>query len=60
MADTAKIKKTLVAALKDYFGFKDGEGLQDFRRELMKLTPEDKAWFGEQLETVGYEIIKKT
>ena len=52
-----KIQKSFTAAMRDYFGFREGKTLQDFSQELRALTPQEKDWFKEQLETVGYEIV---
>ncbi len=47
---------TLVAALKDYFGYKEGQNASDFMKELRDLTAEDKIYFRNLLPSVGYEI----
>lgn len=38
------MKRTMSAAtiLKDYFGYKPGEGLTEFQKELKALSPEEK------------------
>lgn len=47
---------TYAAAMKDYFGYRPGEGAAQFMGELKALSNEYKAWFRENLATVGYEI----
>lgn len=50
-------KMSLTAALKDYFGYKEGQNAMGFMQELKALTAEDKAWFRTNLPSVGYEIV---
>jgi len=47
---------TLTAALKDYFGYKQGQNLGEFMLELKALSVEDKAYFKREFVKVGYEI----
>lgn len=47
---------SFVSAMKDYFGLKEGQSLNEFAQELRNLSPADKAWFQTNLATVGYEI----
>ncbi len=44
------------AAMKDYFGFLPGQTLSGFMQELKTLSPEERAWFTQNLATVGYSI----
>jgi hypothetical protein len=53
-------RMTFVVAMKDYFGFKAGQKLGEFAQELTELSPDEKAWFGEQLPLVGYELTGNT
>ena len=50
---------TLVAALKDYFGYQSGKTAGDFLQEIKALSAEDKQEFRRLLPTVGYEIIDR-
>lgn len=50
---------TLVAALKDYFGYLPGSGAAEFLKEIKALTPQDKADFRAMLPSVGYEIVER-
>lgn len=47
---------SLGSALKDYFGYKPGEGASDFMKELKALTPEDRTEFKDLLTKSGYNI----
>jgi len=51
--------KTLafMAAMKDFFGFNNGQTLSQFAAECKALSEEDKAYFKAGLEQNGY-IIK--
>jgi hypothetical protein len=50
-------QKSLLAALREYFGFRPGEGLGDFSKEIKALAPADKAYFEVELGKVGYDIV---
>ncbi len=50
-------KMSFTAAMKDYFGYKEGETAIGFMNELKTLTANDKAWFRANLPNVGYEIV---
>jgi hypothetical protein len=56
---TMAVKKmTFAAAMKDYFGFREGHAtVGGFMAELRALTDEDKAELRKLLPTVGYEIV---
>jgi hypothetical protein len=49
-------KMTFIAAMKDYFGMKQGQSPMDFLKEVKMLTDDDKKWFRENLPSVGYQI----
>lgn len=53
-------KMPFAAAMKDYFSArKKDDGSNDligFMNELKALTDADKAWFRDNLSSVGYEI----
>ena len=55
---TSQIVKKLsfIAACRDYFGFKPGQGLMDFKKEIDELTAKDRADLTAMFKTVGYEI----
>ena len=48
---------TFVAAMRDFFGMKPGETLQEFMQEMKALTQEDREDFRIMLGQVGYTII---
>lgn len=50
-------KTTFMAACKEYFGFKDGQDLAGFMREIKELTPADRTYFTAMFPSVGYEIV---
>lgn len=52
----SKPSMSFVGAMRDFFGFKPGQGLSDFSAELKALGPEDKAYFTAELGKVGYSI----
>jgi len=45
---------SLIAALKDYFGFKPGQTMTEFMAEIRELTQEDRDWFKREFVKVGY------
>ena len=45
-----------MVACKEYFGFKDGQGLPQFMAEIRELTDADKAYFTALFPSVGYVI----
>lgn len=47
---------SLTAALRDYFGYKPGQGLGDFMAEIKALTNDDKDYFKAEFVKVGYQI----
>ncbi len=47
---------SFAAAVKDYFGFRPGENLSDFMKELKELNEKDREDLKSGLESVGYEI----
>lgn len=48
---------SFVAACKDYFGFKPGQTLLQFRDEIAALTTKDRQELSAMFKTVGIEII---
>ncbi len=46
----------VLPALKDYFGMRDGQNLQDFAAECRALTPADKEWFKQEFEKHGIKF----
>ena len=59
----SNVKKqvSLVAAIREYFGFLPGQKLADFMQELKALSPEEKKELGEgAARELGYEIASKT
>lgn len=59
MAEPNPRSASLVVALKDYFGYKDGGGLKEFREEISRLSDQDKKDLATMLEDVGYTITNK-
>jgi len=47
---------SLVAALKDYFGYQPGQSLGGFMTEVKALDETDKAYFRKEFLKVGYKI----
>lgn len=43
------------AAMKKYFGFKDGQTLSEFGAELKALSDADKSWFHAELNRIGVD-----
>lgn len=50
------IKSSFTKACKEYFGYKPGQNLTDFMKEVRELNEEDRAYFSKLFLTVGYEI----
>mgnify|MGYP003440181037 CR=1 FL=1 len=51
-------KMQFTAAMKDFFGFKEGQGLKDFHAEIKALSDDEKQWFRVNLEATGHYIIE--
>jgi hypothetical protein len=47
-------KKAFSAQMRNYFGFRPGEGLKEFAAELRALSHDDKVAFAEMLNEVGF------
>lgn len=45
-----------VVACKQYFGFKPGQSLLDFKNELAELTPKDRAEIRDGLIAAGIAV----
>ncbi len=50
------MKKTFIAACKDHFGYRPGEGLKEFSGELRMLTIEDRKDLTAEFSKIGIEI----
>ena len=50
---------TYIAAMKDFFGLKDGQDLKGFLAEVKTLDDADRAYFTRELATVGYTVQAK-
>jgi hypothetical protein len=48
--------KTLTVALKNYFGYREGEGLTGFAAEIKKLSNEDKEELKTMLKDEGIDV----
>jgi len=48
--------KSLVVAMRDFFGFLPNQTLQEFMTEMRALSDEDRAFFKAGLEANGYKI----
>lgn len=53
-----EMETSLVAACQDFFGRKQGQGLQDFTREYHQLTDKDREELRIMLTNVGYKVKK--
>lgn len=51
-------KMQFTAAMKDFFGFKEGQGLKDFHAEIKALSDDEKQWFRVNLEATGDYLIE--
>jgi hypothetical protein len=49
---------TFVMAMKEHFGTLPGQTLMDFAKELKALDQDDRAYFINELRTVGYDATK--
>lgn len=47
---------SLVSALKDFFGFLEGQTVGTFMQEVKQLTTDDRFYYRTLLEGVGYKI----
>lgn len=50
-------EKSFTIAMKEFFGYRPGEGLAQFQAELKALTPEDKTYFYEGLKKAGVDCL---
>lgn len=50
-------QKSFLAAMKDYFGYKPGQTMQQFAEECRELDDEERKWFKDNLASVGYIVI---
>lgn len=48
--------KSFVMAMREYFGYKEGQTMQDFAKELKALNDADRAYFKALLQGIGYTI----
>lgn len=48
---------SFVAACKEFFGFKPGQTLIQFRDEIQALTPKDRIELAGMFKTIGIEIV---
>lgn len=53
------IEMTFTAAIMDFFGYKPGQKLMEFRDELKALDEKDRAYFARELEKTSRYVIKK-
>lgn len=51
-----KKPETFVAAMKHFFGVREGQTLSEFSAELKALSPEERNFFAEGLRTNGYPL----
>lgn len=51
---------TLVAALREFFGYRPGQSAGDFLQELRALTDKDKDDFKTMFPSVGITIVEKS
>lgn len=50
------IPVSFVGAMRDFFGFRPGEGVGQFSQELKALSDDDRAYFTKGLQQNGYII----
>lgn len=48
---------TFAAQMKNYFGFRPGDKVADFMKEIKALDENDRAQFTEMLNGAGYPVI---
>lgn len=56
--DTPKQEMSFAAAMKSFFGLKDGQTVGGFAQEIKALTIDDRAYFTKLLEGAGYTIVQ--
>lgn len=49
-----------VGAVRQFFGQKQGQTLQQFGEEIKTLTPQDRADLAAMFETQGIKIVEKS
>ncbi len=54
MNTTATAKKSFVVQMRDYFGFRPGEGIREFSCEVKALSQADKVEFAAMLTDAGF------
>jgi hypothetical protein len=54
--DISKTYNGLLSAIKDYFGFLEGQTLAQFSQECAALSSTDKVWFKAELAKAGYKF----
>jgi hypothetical protein len=50
---------SFTSAMRDFFGFRPGDGVGQFAQELKALGDEDRSYFVKGLEANGYVIENK-
>jgi len=50
-------QKTLIKAMRDHFGYREGKDLKDFSQEFKALTEKDKEDFAGLFAQIGVEIV---
>lgn len=63
MIDRIKLNKpeprSFPAAMREFFGLLEGEGVGGFLQELKALDESDRAWFREELSRSGHPVADK-
>lgn len=54
--DMEKVYNSFAAAMKDFFGFAEGQNLAAFAKEIKELSDVDKQFFRAGLEQNGYKF----
>jgi hypothetical protein len=50
------IEKTFMTAMKDHFGFRSGQTLTDFMKEMKELSDTERAYFKKEFEQIGIKV----
>lgn len=47
---------SLIAGIKEFFGYRQGQTMPEFMAEVRELTPEDRDYFRREMTKVGYKL----
>ena len=60
MTETNVALKSFSMQMRDFFGYRPGQGAKDFAAELKTLSQAEKTDFAEMLNSVGFTCIPPT